>query len=349
MIEGYLPARFFRIVAAHVAKNLSLLGVEAPLILGIHGPSGEGKTKQCEMTLQKMNVKVVTISGGELEHKQAGRPGELVRDRYLEASRKFNEAPGGAAAVLVNDFDTGLGIWGDGKKSIFQYTVNLQNVFATFMNIADNPTDVDGQRCNRVPIIITGNHFGVLHEPLTRDGRMTKFKWEPTLDERILVTQAIFADLPFAPEDVKRLVSEYPNKSIAFFSHVKSLLIDNLFYQYLEDNPSRLAGIVEYSRKCKLEDLFSLHLSSWEVLNATAHSAQLDGALNSAEPPFRRQVDSELAPVEAPSAHLPMALSPPAPQETSANLIDAPVDSDRRVQIPREVLGLASDVPQVEV
>lgn len=37
----------------------------------------------------------------------------------------------------------------------------------------------------RVPIICTGNDFSTLYAPLIRDGRMEKFYWNPTREDRI--------------------------------------------------------------------------------------------------------------------------------------------------------------------
>lgn len=37
----------------------------------------------------------------------------------------------------------------------------------------------DSDLVNRVPIIVTGNDFSTLFAPLIRDGRMSKFYWEP--------------------------------------------------------------------------------------------------------------------------------------------------------------------------
>ena len=36
----------------------------------------------------------------------------------------------------------------------------------------------------RVPIIVTGNDFSTLYAPLLRDGRMDKFLWEPTAEDK---------------------------------------------------------------------------------------------------------------------------------------------------------------------
>lgn len=79
-----------------------------------------------------------------------------------------------------------------------QYTVNNQMVNATLMNIADNPTNVQmpgvykEESIPRVPIVCTGNDFSTLYAPLIRDGRMEKFYWAPTREDRIGVCTGIF-------------------------------------------------------------------------------------------------------------------------------------------------------------
>ncbi|KAL8233568.1 hypothetical protein R6Q59_019668 [Mikania micrantha] len=79
-----------------------------------------------------------------------------------------------------------------------QYTVNNQMVNATQMNIADNPTNMqlpgmyNKEENPRVPIIVTGNDFSTLYAPLIRDGRMEKFYWTPTREDRIGVCTGIF-------------------------------------------------------------------------------------------------------------------------------------------------------------
>ena len=45
-----------------------------------------------------------------------------------------------------------------------------------------------------MPIVCTGNDFSTLYAPLIRDGRMEKFYWNPTREDRIGITTGIFAD-----------------------------------------------------------------------------------------------------------------------------------------------------------
>ena len=64
----YVSPRFLNKLAVHITKNyLDLPQVKVPLILGVHGRKGEGKTFQCELVFERMGVEVVYISGGELE------------------------------------------------------------------------------------------------------------------------------------------------------------------------------------------------------------------------------------------------------------------------------------------
>jgi len=43
-----------------------------------------------------------------------------------------------------------------------------------------------------VPVVCTGNDFSTLYAPLIRDGRMEKFYWAPTREDRIGVAMGIF-------------------------------------------------------------------------------------------------------------------------------------------------------------
>ena len=73
----YISPRFLDKLAIHITKNYPQLdGVRVPLILGVHGRKGEGKTFQCELVYERMGIEVVQISGGELESPDAEiRPG----------------------------------------------------------------------------------------------------------------------------------------------------------------------------------------------------------------------------------------------------------------------------------
>jgi ribulose bisphosphate carboxylase small subunit len=231
----YVSPRFLDKLAVHITKNfLQLPGVRIPLILGIHGRKGEGKTFQCELLFEKMGFEPVMISGGELESPDAGDPARLIRLRYREASEQV-KVRGQMCALFINDLDAGAGRFDSGT----QYTVNTQLVNATLMNIADNPTNVqlpgsyDATPLNRIPIIVTGNDFSTLYAPLIRDGRMEKFYWEPTREERIGVLRGIFPTGELSQQDITELVDTFPEQSLDFFSAVRSRIYDEQIRDFI--------------------------------------------------------------------------------------------------------------------
>ncbi len=171
----YIAPSFRDKLAVHITKNyLELEGVRVPLILGIHGRKGEGKSFQCELVFEQMGIGVIHISGGELESPDAGDPARLIRLRYREAAEMI-KVQGKMCALMINDLDAGVGRF----DSTTQYTVNTQLVSATLMNIADHPTDVqlpgsyDANPLHRVPIIVnpdeTSNNWWISFpiKPLT--------------------------------------------------------------------------------------------------------------------------------------------------------------------------------------
>ncbi|KAK6943621.1 ATPase, AAA-type, core [Dillenia turbinata] len=198
-----------------------------PLILGIWGGKGQGKSFQCELVFAKMGINPIMMSAGELESGNAGEPAKLIRQRYREAADII--AKGKMCVLFINDLDAGAGRLG----GTTQYTVNNQMVNATLMNIADNPTNVqlpgmyNKQENPRVPIIVTGNDFSTLYAPLIRDGRMEKFYWAPTREDRIGVCTGIFRTDNVPKEDIVKLVDAFPGQSIDFFGALRARVYDD--------------------------------------------------------------------------------------------------------------------------
>jgi ribulose bisphosphate carboxylase small subunit len=231
----YISPRFLNKLAVHITKNfLELPGVQVPLILGIHGRKGEGKSFQCELVFEHMGVLTVHMSAGELESPDAGDPARLIRLRYREAA-ELSKVRGKMCVLMINDLDAGAGRFDQGT----QYTVNTQLVNGTLMNIADNPTDVqlpgsyDSTPLQRVPIIVTGNDFSTLYAPLIRDGRMEKFYWEPNREDKIGIVSGIFEPDRLSSSDIERLVDTFPNQSIDFFSALRARIYDEQILQFI--------------------------------------------------------------------------------------------------------------------
>ncbi|PWZ29252.1 Ribulose bisphosphate carboxylase/oxygenase activase, chloroplastic [Zea mays] len=229
MMDGYYIApAFMDKLVVHIAKNfMPLPNIKVPLILGIWGGKGQGKSFQCELVLAKMGINPIVMSAGELESGNAGEPAKLIRQRYREAADMIKK--GKMCVLFINDLDAGAGRMG----GTTQYTVNNQMVNATLMNIADNPTNVqlpgmyNKEENPRVPIIVTGNDFSTLYAPLIRDGRMDKFYWAPTREDRVGVCKGIFRSDGVPDEDVVRLVDAFPGQSIDFFGALRARVYDD--------------------------------------------------------------------------------------------------------------------------
>ncbi|CAM6051297.1 unnamed protein product [Sphagnum compactum] len=229
MMDGlYIAPAFMDKLVVHVAKNfMNLPNIKVPLILGIWGGKGQGKSFQCELVMSKLGINPIMMSAGELESGNAGEPAKLIRQRYREASDVIKK--GKMCALFINDLDAGAGRMG----GTTQYTVNNQMVNATLMNIADNPTNVQlpgiytKDEIPRVPIIVTGNDFSTLYAPLIRDGRMEKFYWAPTREDRIGVCKGIFRSDNVSDEDVTKLVDQFPGQSIDFFGALRARVYDD--------------------------------------------------------------------------------------------------------------------------
>lgn len=86
-----------------------------------------------------------------------------------------------------------------------------------------------------MPIVCTGNDFSTLYAPLIRDGRMEKFYWNPTREDRIGITTGIFADDGLSQEEVIQLVDTYPGQSIDFFGALRARVYDDAVRDYVKD------------------------------------------------------------------------------------------------------------------
>ncbi|KAI6675105.1 hypothetical protein NL676_003011 [Syzygium grande] len=224
----YIAPAFMDKVVVHITKNfLNLPNIKVPLILGVWGGKGQGKSFQCELVFAKMGINPIMMSAGELESGNAGEPAKLIRQRYREAADIIRK--GKMCCLFINDLDAGAGRLG----GTTQYTVNNQMVNATLMNIADNPTNVqlpsmyNKEENPRVPIIVTGNDFSTLYAPLIRDGRMEKFYWAPTREDRIGICTGIFRTDNVPNEDIVKLVDTFPGQSIDFFGALRARVYDD--------------------------------------------------------------------------------------------------------------------------
>jgi len=237
----YISERYQKALILHVIKNFQNTEQNnVPLILGIHGPSGEGKTFQCESILNELKIKSFLISGGQLENSQAGQPAELIRKTYYSAGNYIQQGNASrAAALVINDFDTGVGNWGD----LVQYTVNRQTIYGELMHLCDYPTLVQNITTPRIPVILTGNDFLKLYKPLVRMGRMNCFEWKPTPKEKINIISTIFSQ--FQTGQISKMINDLNNFAriknyshsalpVAFYSNLRSVVFDGKLWKIIK-------------------------------------------------------------------------------------------------------------------
>nr|AGL08673.1 chloroplast rubisco activase 2 [Sagittaria graminea]AGL08675.1 chloroplast rubisco activase 2 [Sagittaria graminea] len=79
----------------------------------------------------------------------------------------------------------------------------------------------------RVPIVVTGNDFSTLYAPLIRDGRMEKFYWAPTREDRVGVCTGIFRADNVPEQEIVKLVDTFPGQSIDFFGALRARVYDD--------------------------------------------------------------------------------------------------------------------------
>jgi ATP-dependent 26S proteasome regulatory subunit len=238
----YIPSRFTDALDQHVVFNFA--GVdEWPLVLGIFGPPGDGKSYQLRTHLVRRGALPVSINAADLESDRAGTPGKLVLDTYINAGHRIEE--GTPAVLVVDDFDTTVGEWEHSTT-----TVNHQQVLAQLMHLADSPTEAAGKRMRRVPVIITGNDLSKVYPPLRRPGRMRAFPWLPTAEERCSIVEGILADV-LAPADVPALIEKLPDTPIAFFADLLVEVLAAVADAEVRRHAHDLAGLVRAGNKAR--------------------------------------------------------------------------------------------------
>lgn len=236
--DYYIAPAFMEKIVVHIVKNYiaNQLDAQVPLILGIWGGKGQGKSFQTELIFKAMKVEPVIMSAGELESEWAGEPGRLIRDRYRAAAQVVKNK-GMLSCLMINDLDAGIGRFGN-----TQMTVNNQMVVGSLMNLADNPTRVsigqdwrEADTVKRVPIIVTGNDFSTIWAPLLRDGRMDKFYWQPTREDLLNIVYQMYRKDGLSKDEIGRIIDTFPNQALDFYGALRSRTYDRYVLKWVDD------------------------------------------------------------------------------------------------------------------
>ncbi|KAL3157030.1 hypothetical protein ABBQ38_001279 [Trebouxia sp. C0009 RCD-2024] len=241
--DYYVAPKFLDAMALHITKNyMAEKGcfaskIKVPLIMGIWGPKGQGKSFQAELVFKKMGIEPIIMSAGELEHEWAGTPGRLIRERYRKAA-EVSRVRGKMSCLLINDIDAGLGHFAN-----TQVTVNNQIVVGTLMNLCDDPNRVsvyqvwrDSDFIQRVPIIVTGNDLSHMFAPLIRDGRMSKFYWKPDRVDLSNILHQMYKDDGLSFEDMGVLLDMFPQQPLDFFGALRSAVYDDQIRDWIQED-----------------------------------------------------------------------------------------------------------------
>lgn len=233
--EPYINSDFRTAVEAHIFGNMLIKNTNSPLILGIFGPPGEGKTYQLDKILKDLGINQIMVSPGELESENAGYPAMLLRTLYLKAGiLEKNQSTQTPSVLVINDIDTVMGNWGP----LVQYTVNRQVIYGQLMAFCDFPNEVAGKQTRRVPIIITGNNPSILYSPLLRAGRMRLIAWEPTFEDKVKIVSHIFTCI--SDTEIKSLITKFPSEPISFWSDVYASMWENKTVSWMNSQPKAI-------------------------------------------------------------------------------------------------------------
>ena len=170
-----------------------------PVILGIWGTNGNGKTFQTQLVYKLLGIDAKTITAEQLFASDGATAANLILDNYFAASNAISQVchayqlllmfsrlgtpcflprhttqghttqghtaldtppQGKMSALYISDLDA------SGLAESDQLYQQCSAIAAILMDIADSPEEVQGVRCNRVPIVSTGNNFRTFYGPL---------------------------------------------------------------------------------------------------------------------------------------------------------------------------------------
>lgn len=218
----YIPQEFRKKVIRHLILNYSsnINGLQPSLFLAIQGFRGEGKTFMLQTMCESYDIEMMYISGSDLCGPNEGDSKNKIKKAYETSCVNFSRTKK-LSVIVIDDFH--LSIASSLGENVSK-TTNAQVLVGYLMNLADHPYLFNV----RVPIILLGNNFENIYPALIRNGRTDFYSWVPSTNEKINIVFYMFKK--FYPnikfEDVKQLVSLYPNKYIAFFKEV----IQDLFF-----------------------------------------------------------------------------------------------------------------------
>ncbi len=256
----YVPPRFWEQILLHFVKNIMASTIEAPLLLLIQGPPGEGKTLQTIVTCARRGIDLVVLPGFALSGEQEREPVDVLRRAYLEAAaiRQVEKRP---VMLLIEDLDTSVAAMLPDRR----YSVNSQLLNGALMSLTQDPYHLGEVTTDRVPMLATGNDLTSLYGPLMRHGRATIVDWVPTREDRIEVVRHLMGGYlaDGEAEGIERLVDRFSggevNLPIAFYEVLRNSMFDDL-----------ILDVIRRTDKIQLNEVYRALESSQPALTIDA-------------------------------------------------------------------------------
>lgn len=216
-IQPYISSDFENTVITHILGNY-IGNNSCPLFLAIHGKMGNGKTFQTLCTCSKYHITMYYISAAELSGSYE-RDSTHNIDCNLNDARKRLEKNHEYSVFIIDDFHLSIASTEAGVGK----TVNSQLLTGYLMNLSDSAKQ---SKIRRIPFILLGNDFNNLYAPLTRDGRMNFYEWNPSVDEKARIVVSSMEDLidiesTETRDELINLVHEYPDMPVSFFTELR--------------------------------------------------------------------------------------------------------------------------------
>jgi hypothetical protein len=245
-----MPRRFYERVTSHVCQSTVFVDRRPPLMLGILGAPGTGKTENVERTCRKNQWAFEWIAGSDLTGPERGAPTEYFRKSLQRCVAKQRENSAEAAVLLVDDLDLTILSTKTGRI----YTEQSQLLTSAFMSYCDKPL-LYLQAAFPIPIIMTLNSREGFHGALVREGRMRMWQWEPSPEETSAMALEKLGALD--AEAAQRIVSTYNDQPVAFFGHLESEIFARGVEEIVFRSNDDALGVITGLRRKKNE------LDSW--------------------------------------------------------------------------------------
>jgi hypothetical protein len=230
--QGLIDPEFEKKLLSHIVGNY-LDNSPFPLFLAIHGKKGEGKTFQTIRTCSKYQFNMYYISAAQLCGSYEKDSISDLEENYEEAI--FNYKTSKILSVLIiDDFHLSIASAEAGVGK----TINSQVLTGYLMNLADK---AKAQKNSRVPIVLLGNDFKFLYDPLTRDGRLDFFEWNPSIKVKAAIISSIFEDMDGLKDhaEFKQFVLKNIEHPISFFAEIKNDIQKALVSRIIENDSKK--------------------------------------------------------------------------------------------------------------